>query len=172
MAESLSDISKASISANTTLSSNLGKATNVYDGINSQADEDIDSLMASAFDKLRSVGFNGVTGLEIDKVKDMKKAITDYVGSIKKALEPLNSSDATNAFGAKMKKAIENFVIQVKNSCNGLISNMEAFNADLDAIEKAMVAKAESVSAAVDTQSSKLESSTSGWTYNGSNESK
>lgn len=172
MAESLSDISKASVSANTTLSSNLGKASNVYGEINSQADEDIDALMSSAFDKLRSVGFDGVTGLEVDKVKDMKRAITTYVGDIKKALEPLNSADATNAFGKKMKTAIENFVVQVKNSCNGLISNMEAFNADLDAIEKAMTAKAQSVTSAVDTQSNKLESSTSGWTYNGANESK
>lgn len=172
MAESLSEISKASISANTTLSSNLGKANNVFGEINSQADEDIDALMSSAFDKLRSVGFDGVTGLEIDKIRDMKKAITTYVGDIKKALSPLNASDATNAFGKKMKTAIENFVNKVESSCNGFISNMEAFNADLDAIEKAMTAKAESVTSSVNAQSSKLESSTSGWTYNGANESK
>ena len=166
MAESLSDISKASISANTTLSSNLGKASNVYNEINSQAEEDIDSLMSSAFDKLRSVGFNGVTGLEINKIKNMKTAINNYVKDIEDALKPLNSSDAKAAFGNRMNKAIENFVVKVKDSCNGLISNMKAFNQDLDAIEKAMVAKAQSVTTSVNTQSNKLESSKSGWTYN------
>ena len=167
MAESLSDISKASISANTTLSSNLGKASNVYNEINAQAEEDIDSLMASAFDKLRSVGFDGVTGLELPKIAGMKTAISNYVDSIQKALEPLNAADARAAFGNKMNKAIEDFVVSVKNSCNGIITNMKAFNDDLTAVEKAMTAKAQSVTSSVNSQSSKLDSSKSGWTYSG-----
>lgn len=166
MAESLSDISKASISANTTLSTNLGKANNVFNEINTQADEDIDALMSSAFDKLRSVGFDGVTGLEISKIKDMKGAIDQYITDIEEALKPLNSSDAQAAFGNKMKEAIQNFVVEVRKSCYGLISNMKGFKDDLDAIEKAMVAKAESVNTAVNSQSNKISSAQSGWAYN------
>lgn len=161
----LSEVSKAQLSANTTLSSNLGKANDIYNGINSQADEDIDSLVSSAFDKLRSTGFDGVTGLEINKVAGMQTAIDNYVNGIQTALDPLNSADARAAFGNQMNKAIEEFVVAVKGSCQALITNMLAFKEDLGKIKAAMEAKAQNVNAAVNATSNDLNSSKSGWTY-------
>jgi hypothetical protein len=161
----LSDVSKAQLSANTTLSSNLGKANDIYNSINSQADEDIDALVSSAFDKLRSTGFDGVTGLEINKVAGMQTAIDNYVAGIQSALAPLNKADARAAFGNQMNKAIEEFVVAVKGSCEALITNMLAFKEDLGKIKAAMEAKAQNVNTAVNAKSSDLNSSRSGWTY-------
>lgn len=161
----LSEVSKAQLSANTTLSSNLGKANDIYNGINSQADEDIDSLVSSAFDKLRSTGFDGVTGLEINKVAGMQSAIDNYVNGIQSALDPLNQADARAAFGNQMNKAIEEFVVSVKGSCQALITNMLAFKEDLGKIKAAMEAKAQNVNSAINATSNDLNSSKSGWTY-------
>lgn len=161
----LSEVSKAQLSANTTLSSNLGKANDIYNSINSQADEDIDSLVSSAFDKLRSTGFDGITGLEINKVKGMQSAIDNYVNGIQQALAPLNKADARAAFGNQMNKAIEDFVMAVKGSCESLITNMQAFKEDLGKIKTAMEAKAQNVNSAVNSRSNDLNSSKSGWTY-------
>ena len=163
----LSEVSKAQLSANTTLSTNLGKANDIYNGINAQADEDIDSLVSSAFDKLRSTGFDGVTGLEINQVSNMQKAIDTYVGDIQSALAPLNASDATEAFGNQMNKAIQEFVVAVKGSCEGIITNMNAFKKDLEEIKKAMQAKAQSVNTNINNVSNNLTSSKSSWTYSG-----
>ena len=161
----LSEVSKAQLSANTTLSTNLGKANDVYNGINSQADEDIDSLVASAFDKLRSTGFDGVTGLEINKVAGMQTAIDNYVNGIQQALAPLNKADAREAFGNQMNKAIEDFVVAVKGSCEALITNMKGFKDDLSKIKQPMEAKAQNVNISVNSKSNDLNSSKSGWTY-------
>ena len=161
----LSEVSKAQLSANTTLSTNLVKANDVYNGINSQADEDIDSLVASAFDKLRSTGFDGVTGLEINKVSGMQTAIDNYVNGIQQALAPLNKADAREAFGNQMNKAIEDFVVAVKGSCEALITNMKGFKDDLSKIKQAMEAKAQNVNTSVNSKSNDLNSSKSGWTY-------
>lgn len=161
----LSEVSKAQLSANTTLSSNLGKANDIYNGINNQADEDIDALVSSAFDKLRSTGFDGVTGLEINKVKNMQTAIDNYVNGIQTALAPLNKADARAAFGNQMNKAIEDFVVAVKGSCEALITNMKAFKDDLSKIKAAMEAKAQTVNTAINNTSNDLNSSKSGWTY-------
>lgn len=167
----LSEVSKATLSANTTLSQNLGKANQVYDGISAQADDDIDNLLASAFETLRSTGFDGVTGLELDQVQGMQDAITAYVAAIQEALSPLNAADAQNVFGKEIAPHIENFVIEVKNSCSAVISNMLSFNDDLSAIKTAMEAKKTSVNSVVDATSNDLQSSTSGWKYSGSGES-
>lgn len=167
----LSEVSKAQLSANTTLSTNLGKANTVYDGISSQANDDIDGLLASAFETLRSTGFDGVAGLELNQVQNMQTAITNYVEAIKEALSPLNSADAQAVFGKEIAPSVENFVIEVKNSCNAVISNMLSFNDDLTAIKTAMEAKKSSVSSTVNSTSSSLSSSTSGWKYSGSGES-
>ena len=161
----LSEVAKAQLSANTTLSSNLGKANDVYNGINSQAEEDIDSLVASAFDKLRSTGFDGVTGLEINKVTGMQTAIDNYVNGIQQALAPLNKADAREAFGNQMNKAIEDFVVAVKGSCEALITNMKGFKDDLIKIKQAIEAKAQNVNTAINSRSNDLNSSKSGWTY-------
>ena len=161
----LSEVSKAQLSANTTLSTNLGKANDIYNGINGQAEEDIDSLVASAFDKLRSTGFDGVTGLEINKVAGMQTAIDNYVNGIQTALAPLNESDATAAFGNQMNKAIQEFVLAVKGSCEALITNMKSFKDDLSKIKQAMEAKAQNVNTSVGSRTNDLNSSKSGWTY-------
>ena len=161
----LSEVSKAQLSANTTLSSNLGKANDVYNGMNSQADEDIDSLVSSAFDKLRSTGFDGVTGLEINKVAGMQTAIDNYVNGIQQALAPLNKADARAAFGNQMNKAIEDFVVAVKGSCEALITNMKGFKDDLSKVKAAMEAKAQNVNTSINSRSNDLNSSKSGWTY-------
>lgn len=164
---SLSEASKASLSANTTLSQNLGNAGNVFSGISTSASDDIDSLLGSAFEALRSTGFDGVAGLETGQVTNMQRAITDYVESIKTALAPLNSSDAQAAFGNTVAPKIEEFVISVKGACEAVITNMLAFNDDLTAVKTAMEAKAQSVNAAVGSHSSELDSSKSSWTYTG-----
>lgn len=161
----LSEVSKAQLSANTTLSSNLGKANDVYNSISSQADEDIDSLVATAFEKLRSTGFKGVAGLEINKVSKMQTAIDDYVSGIQNALAPLNESDARSAFGNQMDQAVESFVGAVKASCEAIISNMYGFKEDLNKVKAAMEAKAQTVNTSVNSTSSNLNSSKSGWTY-------
>ena len=163
----LSEVSKAQLSANTTLSANLGKANDIYNGINSQADEDIDSLVSSAFDKLRSTGFDGLTGLETQKVAGMQTAIDNYVNGIQQALAPLNKADAKAAFGDQMNKAIEDFVLAVKGSCEALITNMKSFKDDLSKIKAAMEAKAQNVNTAINSKSNDLNSSKSGWTYSG-----
>lgn len=163
----LSEASKASLSANTTLSQNLGNANSAFDSIASSADESIDSLLKSAFNTLRSTNFEGVTGLETQKVTNMQTAITNYVNSIKSALDPLNGSDATKAFGNQMNQKIQEFVESVKSSCQAIVSNMEAFNDDLTAVKTAMENKAQSVNTTVGTQSSNLSSSQSSWTYSG-----
>lgn len=164
----LSEISSASLSANTTLSSKTSSADSQFDAIYQGAESDIDTLVSSAFDQLRSIGFDGVTGLEIGYVDEMKNAITDYVTSIEEAIAPLNSGEAEKAFGKRIAPAVETFVGEVKNSCLALISNMKAFREDLDAVKAAMEAKASSVSGAVGSTSSDLSSSASKWTYSGS----
>ena len=161
----LSEVSKAQLSANTTLSTNLGKANDIYNGINSAAEEDIDALVTSAFDQLRSTGFDGVTGLEINKVAAMQSAIDNYVNGIQTALSPLNSADAREAFGNQMNKAIEEFVMAVKGSCEAIITNMSSFKDDLGKIKAAMEAKAQTVNTAINATSNNLNSSKSGWTY-------
>lgn len=163
----LSSVSKAQLSANTTLSQNLGKATNVYGDIYTGAEEDIDTLVATAFNKLRSTGFDGVTGLEINQVTTMQRAIDTYVNGIQQALSPLNAADARKAFGDQMDKSIENFVMAVKRSCEGVITNMNAFKKDLEEIKKAMQAKAQTVNTRVNSISTNLNSSKSSWTYSG-----
>lgn len=163
----LSEISKAQLSANTTLSANLGKADNIYSDIHTAAEEDIDTLVATAFEKLRSTGFDGVTGLEINQVANMQKAIDTYVADIQSALSPLNASDATEAFGNQMNKAIQEFVVAVKGSCEGIITNMNAFKKDLEEIKKAMQAKAQTVNTSMNNVSNNLTSSKSSWTYSG-----
>lgn len=168
---SLSEFSKATLSANTTLSSNLGQASSAYSSISTAAEEDIGSLIASAFQTLRSTGFDGVVGLELSQVDNMKRAITDYVDSIKTALSPLNASDAKTSFGKEIAPKIEEFVTSVKQSCEAVISNMEAFNEDLEAVRTAMKAKAQSVNTALGTQASNLAEGSASWKYSGSNES-
>lgn len=163
----LSEISKAQLSANTTLSANTGKADQLFDQFSSGLDEDIDSLVSSAFDKLRSIGFDGVMGLETEKVGGMITAVDTYVTNIKAALDPLNSADATKAFGNQMNKAIEDFVKEVKGACDVLISNMNAFKDDLKAIKAAMEAKAQNVNTSVKNKTNELNSSKSGWAYSG-----
>ena len=163
----LSEISKAQLSANTTLSANTGKANQLFDNFSSGLDEDIDSLVASAFDKLRSTGFDGVTGLETGKVEGMIQAVDSYIEGINGALSPLNGSDATKAFGDQMNKAIQDFVIEIKSACEALISNIKGFKDDLKAIKAAMEAKAQNVNTAVNNKKNELNSSKSSWTYSG-----
>lgn len=163
----LSEVSKAQLSANTTLSANTGKANQLFDNFSSGLDEDIDSLVASAFEKLRSTGFDGVTGLETEKVKDMIGAIDDYIAGINRALEPLKGADATKAFGDQMNKAIEEFVVEIKSACEALISNVKGFKDDLKAVKAAMEAKAQNVNASVNNKKNELNSSKSSWTYSG-----
>ena len=163
----LSEISKAQLSANTTLSTNTGKADQLFDKFSAGLDDDIDALVASAFDKLRSTGFDGVTGLEIHKVANMQKAIDNYISGIENSLAPLNRADARKAFGNQMNKAIEDFVVEIKNACNALISNLKAFKADLNAVKAAMEAKAQNVNTSVNNKKNELNSSKSGWTYSG-----
>lgn len=167
---SLSEISKAQLSANTTLSGNLSKADAAYDAIGAAAEADIDSLLSSAFETLRSTGFDGVAGLEIGKVVDMQAAITQYVNNIQGALNPLNEADATAVFGKDISEAVHNFVKEVKDSCNAVISNMQSFNDDLTAIKTAMEAKKNSVNTTVQGAASNLNSATSGWKYSGPGE--
>lgn len=167
----LSEVSKASLSANTTLSQNLGQATNTFSTIGNTATEDIDSLLKTAFNVLRSTGFDGVAGLETGQVETMKAAITTYVDSINAALEPLNSADARNAFGDAIAPKIEEFVMAVKGACQAVISNMGAFKDDLTAIQTAMETKAQTVNTSVGNASGELTSSKSSWTYSGSGES-
>lgn len=168
---SLSEISKAQLSANTTLSGHLSQADAAYDQIGATADADIDSLLASAFESLRSTGFDGVAGLELEKVENMKTAINKYVEDIQTALSPLNEADATAVFGKDIATAVQNFVKEVKGSCYAVITNMLSFNDDLTAIKTAMEAKKNSVNTTVNTASSTLNSATSGWRYSGSGES-
>ena len=163
----LSEVSKAQLSANTTLSANTGKANQLFDNFSNGLDEDIESLVASAFDKLRSTGFDGVTGLETGKVQGMIDAIDTYITGITGALDPLKGADATKAFGDQMNKAIEDFVIEIKAACEALISNMKGFKDDLKAVKAAMEAKAQNVNTAVNTKKNELNSSKSSWTYSG-----
>jgi hypothetical protein len=163
----LSQVSTARLTANGTLSKSTKSANSIYQSIGKTASSDIDGLLKSAFDQLRSTGFDGVTGLEIGYVDEMKNAITDYVTDIEEAIAPLNSGEAEKAFGKRIAPAVEAFVGEVKNSCLALISNMKAFREDLDAVKAAMEAKASSVSGAVGSTSSDLSSSVSKWTYSG-----
>lgn len=164
----LSEISKASLSANTTLSQNLGKASNTFSNIGNTASEDIDSLLKTAFNVLRNTGFDGVAGLETGQVETMKAAITSYVDNINSALEPLNLADARNVFGDAIAPKIEEFVRSVKGACQAVVSNMGAFKDDLTAIQTAMQTKAQTVNTSVGNTSGELTSSKSSWTYNGS----
>ena len=65
----------------------------------------------------------------------------------------------------KMNKAIEDFVVAVKGSCEALITNMKGFKDDLSKIKQAMEAKAQNVNTSVNSKSNDLNSSKSGWTY-------
>lgn len=168
---SLSEASKATLSANTTLSQNLGNASNVFTNISSSADADIDNLLASAFQTLRSTGFDGVVGMETEQVQSMISAIDTYVSNVQSALAPLNSADARASFGDTIAPKVEEFVIAVKEACSAVITNMGAFKDDLTAIKTAMESKAASVNTAVGNASNDLTSSKSGWTYTGSGES-
>lgn len=163
----LSEISKAQLSANTSLSANTGKANQLFDNFSNGLDEDIDSLVSSAFDKLRSTGFDGVTGLETNKVQGMVDEIDKYIDGINRALVPLNDADAKIAFGDQMNTAIEAFVMEIKSACEVLISNMKGFKDDLKAIKAAMEAKAQNVNTSVNTKKNELNSSKSSWAYSG-----
>lgn len=167
MAESLSEYSQATLSANQTLSSNLGSATSSFQGVSNQAASDIGSLLGSAFDALRSAGFDGVVGLNTEQVSNMQTAIKNYVDGVQTALSPLNAADASKAFGPQIGGAVQNFVANVKAACEACITNMNAFNEDLTAVKTAMEAKAASMSTAINSTGSSVQESASSWTYSG-----
>ena len=113
---SLSEASKATLSANTTLSQNLGNASNVFTNISSSADSDIDNLLASAFQALRSTGFDGVVGMETEQVQSMISAIDTYVSNVQSALAPLNSADARASFTTKLLASIKDGMYLSRNA--------------------------------------------------------
>ena len=85
-ATSLSDVSKATLSANTTLSTHANDAASVLD----TSVEDVDSVFRMTIRNFMSTGFNGNVGLNKDKIETFKSAIDTYVGDINTALAKFN----------------------------------------------------------------------------------
>ena len=94
-ATSLSEVSKAELSANTTLSANANSAT----GTLGNSVEDIDSVFRMTVQNFMSTGINGNVGLNKDRIDAFKTSIGDYVTDVNNALEKFNAADANAAFG-------------------------------------------------------------------------
>lgn len=169
--ETLSSVSAATLSANTTLSQATSSANTTFGQIGSAATEDTDSLLKNAIQAMESAGISGRFGINIDQIPTMQAAISAYINDVNTALEKLNASNANDAFGPKIGEAMEVFVKNVKYSVQQLTGNLAAFKADLAQVKEAYENKASSASAAINTTAEELKGTASSWTYSGAGSS-
>lgn len=162
-ATSLSEVSKAELSANTTLSANANSAT----GTLGNSVEDIDSVFRMTVQNFMSTGINGNVGLNKDRIDAFKTSIGDYVSDVNSALEKFNAADANAAFGPVIGGKVKEFVASIKQVCQAIVGNLNAFQADLDQVKKAYEAKEQSASGAVAQTATSISEQASGWTYSG-----
>ncbi|MBQ4031039.1 MAG: hypothetical protein II625_04720 [Bacilli bacterium] len=162
-ASSLSEVSKAELSANTTLSANANSATSTL----GSSVEDIDSVFRMTIQNFMSTGLNGNVGLNKERIKNFKDAIGEYVTDVNNALEKFNAADANQAFGPVIGGKVKDFVASIKQVCQAIVGNLNAFQADLDAVRKAYEAKETSASGAVASTATSISEQASGWTYSG-----
>lgn len=169
--ETLSSVSAATLSANTTMSENTVSAKTKFNTIGDAA-KDSDKALKDALELLNSAGKDGRFGINVGKIEEMKTAIDTYVGKINGALAGLNSGDATLAFGTDIGAVVSDFVASIKESTGYLVTNINAFKDDLDKVKEAYEAKEKSVTNTVSNTSSDLRTtSQNSWQYNSNNSS-
>ena len=160
---SLSDVQKAQLSANTTLSANANNAT----GVLGDSVADVDNIFRMTIDNFRATGINGNVGLNKDRVKNFKDAIGEYVKDINTALEKFTAVEANQAFGKVIGEKVKGFVLSIKDTCQAIVGNLNAFQADLDKVKEAYEKKENAAATAVSSTASTISSAASGWTYSG-----
>lgn len=71
-----------------------------------------------------------VVGINVNKIPTVQEAVTSYINKIKaqiEVLEPLATAD--NAYRSeKVQTAVKDHITKIKNYCNNLTSQLEAFN--------------------------------------------
>lgn len=168
--ETLSSVSAATLSANTTLSGRTESANATYGNIVSSV-EDSDSMLKNAIQAVRSAGSDGKFGMNVGKIDDMKTAIGVYISLIDNELAALTATDASQAFGPKIGAAVKDFVASIKNSTSILTSNLNGFKDDLTKIQEAYQTKESSVVNTVQGTATSINQTASNWSYSGTSSS-
>lgn len=87
-------------------------------------------------------GGTSVVGINVTEIPNMKKAIIAYCEEVDKALAKLSSYKPEVAFkGTKVVPQLQLYIEAVIEACHAVVSNLLAFNDQLDAVEKAWAAK-------------------------------
>ena len=159
----LSEYKQAALSANNTLSKNADSAVSA---MQNEA-EDIDNIFKKGLDEFLATGFNGQVDLNKNRVTAFKQAIGEYVTEVNNALEKLSNADASRAFGPVIGKKVGEFVSSIKEVCQAMVGNLNAFQVDLEEIRKAYEAKEQNVSDTVSASASTISGQASGWKYTG-----
>ena len=182
MADTLSDVQKASLSGQATATNATKSAETQFNSIGRGIEVNASSGRAGADDVILGIftgglfnaikgaagGYeNAIVGLETEQIPTMKNAIDDYVDNVMRALEPLNASDAQKAFGNVIQGKIQEFVMSIKKACTSLTSTLYSFKDDLDEIKAKMEAKAQDVNTSVGKTTDDLTSAASSWSYSG-----
>jgi len=87
-------------------------------------------------------GGTTVVGINVNKIPDMKKAISDYCKEVDDALKNLKNYDPKIAFkGTEIEPILVKYVEAVTEACQAVVSNLLAFNDQLDQVVAAWTAK-------------------------------
>lgn len=87
-------------------------------------------------------GGTTVVGINVNKITDMKTAITNYCDGVNGALAELKNYDPTVAFkGTQIESALVGYIEAIITACSAIVSNLESFNDQLTLVEQAYATK-------------------------------
>lgn len=129
--------------------------SNITSGIKSKFDEIVGGVQA----KVEGM-FNGdVVGINTNEIPNMQAAIKTYVEGLEAHLETMKNNATTDeAFKGQYASAITDFVSAVKDCCYAVISQLEAFSAQLDEVRRTYEERDQQLASDISSQADELRS--------------
>ncbi len=163
----LEDMQRANLTANSEGTSSQSSILSSFDGLDQGR---------NFFEGLLSFGDKSLVGMNTDEatINAMVAGIDKYIQGVQSNIDAMTNYEqsAINAFGQNVGATTNQFVEAMKKSCTAVISQLNRFKDDIQAVAKSYREKGASVVSAINNQSETISSTASSNTYEYSNGSK
>ena len=134
------------------------EASGIINDVKTQSNSVYSDIIGSV-NNLQQFWHTTTVGINIDQIPIMKNAISLYVDRLNNHLNQVKrDADTSQAFKGDYARAVRSFVDAVCNSCANIISNLLAFNDDLDKVMEAYRQKDESMASEINSTAGNVDS--------------
>lgn len=129
--------------------------SNITSGIKNKFDEIVGGLQA----KVEGLFSGDVVGINTNEIPNMQNAIASYIEGLEAHLIEMKTNATTDeAFKGQYAGAITDFVAAVKDCCYAVISQLEAFSAQLDEVKVTYEERDQQLASDISSQADELRS--------------